>query len=95
MNFPRLYLAWLVCSTFVACACFRASWGWSTFGYMSLLTGIPLGILSIGPINYAFNPPPTDPVGGNGMAVGLVLMLMIPFAVVAVPTWIAAICFEK
>ena len=90
-----LQLMPLVLSTSVAAICIKAGTGWRVFGFLSLVFSLPLALLSIGPILYTTFPPPPDPVGGNGINAGIQLMLMIPFASVALPTWIASMFFER
>jgi len=95
MNLDWVHLALLSLLSFVAATCIRAGTGWRAFGVLSLLYSLPLGLLSIGPISYFLFPPPPDPVGGNGVNAGILLMLMVPFAFVALPTWIASMIFER
>ena len=95
MDLNFLLLALLMSSTLVAAACFRLAIGVRAFGWVSLLFSLPTGLISIGPVSYFLFPPPADPVGGAGINAGILIMLMIPFASVGVPTWIAAAYFER
>ena len=90
-----LHVALPALLTFLAAVCIRAGTGWSAFGIFSLLYSLPLGLLSIGPLSYMLFPPPPDPVGGNAINAGIVMMLMIPFACTALPTWIASMFVER
>ena len=90
-----LHLMPILSSALVGAICIRAGTGWRVFGFFSLISSLPLGLLSIGPILYTLLPPPPDPVGGNGINVGIQLMLMIPCASIALPTWIASMFLEQ
>ena len=90
-----LQLIPLLLSTSVAAICIKAGTGWRVFGILSFVFSLPLGLLSIGPLIFTLFPPPPDPVGGNGINAGMVMMLMIPFAINALPAWVASMLFER
>ena len=98
-NTSHMHSYWLVLpllslSTLAAAACLRRALGVRAFGRHSLVYSLPVGLLSTGPISYLLFPPTADPVGGSGIGVGILVAWMIPFIIVAIPMWIAAVCFE-
>lgn len=95
MKFGWLSLASIVISALVSAICFRFAFEWQAFGILTLIYGVPLALLSIGPINFVLFPPPADPVGGNGIGIGIVLAFMLPFAGVSMANWFASMFFEN